>query len=437
MSLTQDYTYRLGDDGVILNADDTTSTFVDITKINGLDSAPPRTTERDHEGTDGGFMDAEFEKGRSVTLEGTVYAVNSAMEPYLDELKANWALSRTLVPLYFKKPGVTERVLFVKPLGCRYDFDEAARLGQADIQFQAFAEDPRVYNSTLIVSNVSQGEKITTGRSYPKSYPYSYGATPIVVGTYVIVDGNRPTPPVFTFSGPLDNPQIINESTGESLIFDISLTIGDTMVVDTKTRTILVNGENRRSSLRSPNWFFLQPGNNYIRFRAQSTYTTPGTVQNANPYFETDVTNWSASGATLVRSTAQFHEGIASGLLTPDGVTPTVEVGAEKLPVVPLGIYWTQAWVYCAVSRNINIGFNWYTPGLVFMSQIVTPLAVSANTWTLLSFNATAPIGSGFGQMKLQMTGTPPAGNLLYMDEARFQQSVPSAMTVQYRSAWR
>lgn len=173
--LSEDFTFQLGDFGVTLNTDANSLPFVDIDSVNGLDNAPYRTTERDHEGVDGGWMDAEFEKGRPVTLEGTVYTDGTTMETYLDSLKTNYAPSRTLIPFYFKAPGQQERVLFVKPLGCRYDWTTARRLGYSPIQFQMFAEDPRIYTANYNTFPIVQTVVDTSGRGYNRDYSYGYG----------------------------------------------------------------------------------------------------------------------------------------------------------------------------------------------------------------------------------------------------------------------
>lgn len=277
MALTDDFSYMLGDNGVILNPDATTLPFVDISKVNGLDNAPYRTTERDHEGVDGGFMDAEFEKGRSVILDGTLYASGSAVESYLDSLKANFAPSRTLIPFYFKKPGVEERFVKVKPLGCRYDVETIRRVGRTSIQFAMFAEDPRIYTSILRDINIMQEAVIIGGRAYNKGYNYSYGTPIDSSGGNLVVGGNRPTPAIFTIFGPSLNPKIINESLGTAMEFDLTIPAGDVLTIDTQYHTVRVNGANRRSALLEPTWFSLLPGNNYIRYRSQ---TNGGSVLN-------------------------------------------------------------------------------------------------------------------------------------------------------------
>jgi hypothetical protein len=273
MALTDDLTFKLGDSGVILNAD-VGSYFVDIENVKGLDSAPFRTTERDHEGDDGGFMDAEFEKARDIVLDGTIYAPGSTMESYLDSLKENWAPSKTQVPFYFKAPGVNERLLFVKPLGMRYDWSSLRRTGQATVQFGAFAEDPRIYDSTLQTATLPLGATVFTGFGFNLGFSFGFGGvSSLNDAVEVVVGGNRPTPPVIRINGPIDNPRLISDTAGKEMLFSgLSLLAGEYVDVDMKNKTVKLNGTtNRRNTLVSPTWFFLEKGSNTLRLRASSS----------------------------------------------------------------------------------------------------------------------------------------------------------------------
>lgn len=271
MLLTEDFTYKLGDNGVVLNPNSTTLPFVDINKVTGLDNAPYRTTERNHEGSDGSFMDAEFEKGRSVILDGVLYADANDVEPYLDALKYNFAPSRTLVPFYFKKPGVDERLLKVKPLGIKYDVESLRRIGQTNIQFTMHAEDPRIYSSNIKSQMIHVEANANTGRGYNRDYSYGYGAPVESTGGNIVVGGNRPTPVLITIYGAAMQPRIINESAGKDMRFDINLSDGEKLEIDTYYHTVRLNGTaNRRSTLIEPNWFSLVPGDNYFRYRSSS-----------------------------------------------------------------------------------------------------------------------------------------------------------------------
>ena len=268
--------FRLGDTGAVINSDSTSFPFIDLSEVRGLDSAPFRETQRDHEGDDGGYMDAEFEKGRDIALTGMLYALSGSAETYMDLLKENWSPSRTLVPLYFNVPGAGERLVFVKPLGVRYDWTALRRLGQADIQFMAFAEDPRIYSNTLVTQQINLGATVFTGRGYNKSYNFGYGGVSTTSdGVYVNVGGNRPTPPVFTIYGPVTNPQILNDTTGQLMKFNITLSVGETLVIRPQYKTVKLNDlTNRRNALIAPVWFYLPKGQTFIRYRAESSDPT-------------------------------------------------------------------------------------------------------------------------------------------------------------------
>lgn len=269
-TLVNDTTFQLSDTGLILNDDQTPNApYVDIETVSGFDNAPIRQTKRDHEGVDGGFMDAEFETGRDISLTGIVFANNNPMETYLDSLKANWAPSASLVPLYCNTIETGIRVLFVKPLGVKYDWDSLRRLGMAAITFSAYAEDPRIYSQTLNTLVISLGAIISTGFAFPFAFPFGFGGVSTTSDGIIVTNGgNRPTPPVFTINGPVTNPVIMNDTVSAEMDFNIDLALGETLVIDTQHRTVRLNGTaNRRAFMTKPGWFMLQQGDNFIRFR--------------------------------------------------------------------------------------------------------------------------------------------------------------------------
>lgn len=259
-----DFTFQLNS-GVILNDD--SFPFVDIDKVSGLDNAPYRETTRDHEGTDGGFMDAEFEKGRDVILEGTVYGNSSTVEAYLDSLKANYAPVTSPIPFVFKSPGVVERQLFVKPRGCRYDWDTARRLGMCPIQFLMFAEDPRIYASQLSTAIFGYGGDAGLGLGFNLGFNLNFGGGASPGGGSVVNAGNRNTPITFVITGPVQNPLIANATTGHTMGFTITLSASDTLTINTRDRTVYLNGlTNRRSAMTTVDWFDLVPGTNQLTY---------------------------------------------------------------------------------------------------------------------------------------------------------------------------
>lgn len=281
MPLTEELTFQLGDTGVTLNTDSIGLPFVDISDVVGLDNAPYRETERDHEGTDGGFMDAEFEKGRPVVVRGTIFANTSNMESFLDTLKSNWAPSRTNIPFYFKAPGVEERCVFVKPLGCKYDWTTLRRTGQAEVQFKMFAEDPRLYSAALQSVNIPYGGAAGIGFDFNLNFDFGFGPAIAPTGADITNTGNRATPVIFTITGPVTMPTIVNDTLSKNLAFNISLSASDSLVIDMANHTVMLNGSlNYRNVLLAPNWYLLEPGSNFIRFGGSA-----GTGSNLNAQY--------------------------------------------------------------------------------------------------------------------------------------------------------
>ena len=271
MPLTEDLTFMLGDSGIVLNTDTSGVPFVDVLSVVGLDNAPYRETRREREGADGGFMDAEFERGRDIVINADVYADTDTMESYLDSLKENYAPSRVLLPLYFKAPGVDERLIYVKPLGFKYDWEQIRRTGRARAQFRMFAEDPRIYTAQESSTDIAFSAGALTGFGFNLSFPFGFGGAASTDGAFVTNVGNRPTPPVFTIIGPSESPSIRDETYGNVLSFNLTLVTGETLVIDTKFKTVRLNGTtNRRNTMSNFEWFFLNPGQTFIRYGASS-----------------------------------------------------------------------------------------------------------------------------------------------------------------------
>jgi len=264
------YTFQL-DDGILLNTDPLPSTpFVDITRVGGLSSAPFRQTKRDHEGVDGGFMDAEFETGRDIVVEGTVYANNAAsLEDFMDELKENYAPSTTLLPFYFMADNEV-RLVFVKPLGVTYDWDTLRRTGTTNVTFSMYAEDPRLYSTDLNSIVLPIGATFFTGFGFNLAFSFGFGGVSTTSdGVQVTNLGNRNAPLLFTITGPVSNAQIIHTETGRLMQITGDVPSGHTLVIDTQYRTVRLDGTaNRRTMLTIPGWFDLIPGPNEVRFRA-------------------------------------------------------------------------------------------------------------------------------------------------------------------------
>lgn len=151
---------------------------------------------------------------------------------------------------------------------------------------------------------------------------------------------------------------------------------------------------------------------------------SPGTVLNANTSFETDLSGWSGSGGTLTRTTAQFHAGVASATITPDGVAANALIVGTVVPVTAGKTYRAKGWLRCAVARSVNLNVNWFDSGNAYITTSSSAISVAANTWTFITGDFVAPAGAATGSIIPTVPGTPPATNILWADEIEFR-SVP------------
>jgi hypothetical protein len=278
MALTTDFSFQLGSNGFILNDNSPTSyPTVDILEIQGLDSAPVRTTVKDREGTNGAYVEAEFDQARTVVLSGVLYDDAANTEVTLDTLKQQWAPGKVPQAFYYRFPKIGTRMMWVKPIGVNYSLTQLRRTGICEISFTAIAADPRIYSSFETVKNQELTNTIQTGFGFNRSFNFGFGGvTPGTFAINAVNAGNRSTPAKFRMYGPDINPHIfVSNSAGDfEMAFDMVVDSADYYLeVDTAAHTVRFHGlfgaQNRRDTLRRPSWFDLQPGNNYISFNVE------------------------------------------------------------------------------------------------------------------------------------------------------------------------
>jgi hypothetical protein len=261
-----DYQFQFGDDGVLLNGDNNgIDPFVDVDKVDGLDSATFRTSEKDIEGWNGSVVEAEFESKRTIVLGGTIYGVtHTQMESYIDRLKANFAPSTEYKPFYFKAPGVAMRRSMVKSFGFRSTWDAMRRLAIAKFQVTLTAGDTIIYGVNEYLYSGNFANAGVPGFSFPFAFPFDFG---VVAGSTTGLfnashNGNRPAPFIARFrtATTATDPGLRHEGLGLQVSFDTSLTLGDELVVDFGKQKVHLNGSPRRGSVMREGWFGIQPG---------------------------------------------------------------------------------------------------------------------------------------------------------------------------------
>lgn len=274
-----DYEMQYGDAGVKMNTVGQNFPLIDVTKVSGLDNAPYRVDQRDREGMDGGFTDAIFEQQRVIVIEGTIYADQNDLadiEVLLDNLKANYAPGQVNNPFYFSPAGGRIRQVGCKSLGFKYDWDNGRNIGAVPFQAQLVAEDPTIYSTSLYQATWVPVTGAPTGRGYNRSFNYGYGGAYSGNTQGLVNLGNKSSGLTFVVAGSCTNPRITNDLTGEYIQVNITLGAADTLTIDTRNRTIYLNGTaSRRNALAPGSMFFLaQPGTTFVRYLTGSGTAT-------------------------------------------------------------------------------------------------------------------------------------------------------------------
>lgn len=120
---------------------------------------------------------------------------------------------------------------------------------------------------------ISADVPATTGRSYPKEYPWSYAATMSVGASMVTGDGLLPVHFVARLYGPCEGPRLVNETTGAAIVFtsDLVLSAGEYVEISTRDRTACLLSVSQQSRLNyidweSTTWWQITPGDQLVRY---------------------------------------------------------------------------------------------------------------------------------------------------------------------------
>ncbi len=148
-----------------------------------------------------------------------------------------------------------------------------------------------------------------------------------------------------------------------------------------------------------------------------------GTALNNNPSFESGLTSWTGAGGTFELDDSQRQDGAKSGRLTPDGVTGTVSITSDNTAVTAGTAYRLSGWMRCAVTRTVTFQIDWKNGGGGTISSDGVTFSLDAEAWERVDEDAVAPVGAVNAKIVLSSTGTPPATDILWLDDARLTTS--------------
>ncbi|MFC8365588.1 carbohydrate binding domain-containing protein [Streptomyces griseorubiginosus] len=160
---------------------------------------------------------------------------------------------------------------------------------------------------------------------------------------------------------------------------------------------------------------------------SRSMLVTWGGALNSNPTFETALAPWTGNGAAVARVNTVAQSGSWSMQITPNGVASSPRAESETFAVTGGQSYKAEGWLRCVTSRTVSLNVNWYDSSGVYITTSFNSQAVTANTWTQFSGTFSAPANAAFGQLAPTVPSTPPASDILYVDEVRLLRSTGSS----------
>jgi hypothetical protein len=254
------YTWAFGEAGTILNTDSIGLPFVDVTSVSGLDTAPLRTNTDEHQGTDGTYVDTPYMSMRTIVVSGTLYTDPSDPDSLLDSLRTDYE-SNVVRPFYFQLPNKTLRYVNCQGGGLQYNIDQSRRIGSTPVQFTVLAGDPYIYDypAQQAIAQISSAAGIGIG--FNVAFNTGFGGPITTFPVAISNHGTHTAYPVITLFGPMTNPVLVDAVSGITMALSITLSSGDTLVVDCRNKSVVLNGTaSRRSALTGLSWFAVPAG---------------------------------------------------------------------------------------------------------------------------------------------------------------------------------
>jgi hypothetical protein len=291
----QNYQVQLPD-GSVLGAGQP----VGLLESTGLrDAASLRSADTDNSQQDGSTPGMSYVTRRTVGFKFQIAAPQGGAAAAYAPLAANWQNTRDpstvamtagsylsqlasggtlpVSALQVQLPGQPAPYLLLgKPTKLTLPVDFNYQLDWWEIGTEWEVPDGLIYGA---VPNTASCTPLTSSGGagfawhFPVTFPTSSGGTLTAAN-----NGKYPARPVYRITGPINNPRIMNASTGQAVQINLSLVAGDVLIVDTASRAVRLNGANRNTALDiSSSFFNVQPGGTSIRF-SSSDATSAGVL---------------------------------------------------------------------------------------------------------------------------------------------------------------
>lgn len=205
---------------------------------------------------------------RAVTLSGTVLPTDTrTRQEVLDRLGAFLNPRGRAWLIYRLEDGSTERRIRLVPAQRTAPI---ARPGSAKITVGWRGPDGVEESTTVTQAAAAATPDVEPGMTFPLTFPLTFPESSPVGAVTITNPGNVAAYPTLRLFGPVTGPRVENQTTGARLVFpDLSIPAGDYLEIDTRAKSILLNGESSRYNeldFAVSSWLDLEPGENVLRY---------------------------------------------------------------------------------------------------------------------------------------------------------------------------
>ena len=258
-------------------------TIVQWNNLDGLRGIPPlRSGDISKARQDGDNAGLDFMSSRVFSIDFTIFNPSIAFETVMAQVAlACQPISDPSQQLPFEMllPGwATSRIITCRPTQAGAPIDAKFQYNATTVPIQFTANDPLIYSSTLKQAGPVGLPSPTAGLTFNVTFNATFGAS--TGGSMSVTNsGNYLTAPVFTITGPMTNPSITFTSTGQFISFNLALSAGDVLVVDTGNRLVTLNGTAARFNavVTGSSWWGIPAGTWSIGVSSSDSATVAGT----------------------------------------------------------------------------------------------------------------------------------------------------------------
>ncbi|MFJ8208091.1 phage distal tail protein [Streptomyces sp. NPDC096033] len=240
-----------------LGAVDTAGVAWHLQELEGWDSPEVRSDYSEREADHGAWAAPVYLGQRPITLAGKIEAPDPAsLDGAMEQLLAAASLTDTTLVVY----ETTPKQAVVRRSGKTLARPITDRIAAYSLLLTA--ADPRRYSTTLQAQSTGL-PSVVGGLILPITPPLTIDTTVTGGGFTLANEGSIGTRPVFTITGPADQPVITctqPDGTVIQLAYSGTLGVGDVLSIDCDAHTVSLSGVSRRRYLSAlPYWPEIAP----------------------------------------------------------------------------------------------------------------------------------------------------------------------------------